>query len=219
MDYEKKTISIGNINYCDSNGSPVPKEKFDEEREKFQEYVGKRYEEEMLSLIEVVPENGSETEKLSSVFDYLLGKIAYDHDQIQNSDGTISTKIYNIYNNWGVEPNSKFAPLLTGKGICEGIAPMIDDICSRIGIESKVITGVTKIIDSEKGTRLQHAWNIVKIGDDYKHLDLVYAMYNLEDGKDPYDYFLVDDEKLSSVVPHSYYEDQIPSVTKKGGNL
>ena len=218
MDFEHKINLKGN-NYYDSHGNPVSKEKFDTERGEFQEYVNKRYEEEMSSLIEVVPQNGSETEKLSSVFDYLLGKIAYDHDQIQNSDGTISTKIYNIYNDWGVEPNSKFAPLLTGKGICAGIAPMIDDICSRLGIESKAINGVTKIIDSEKGTRLQHVWNIVKIGDEYKHLDLVYALYNLEDGNDPHDYFLVDDEKLSAVVPHSYNEDQIPSVAKKGGNL
>ena len=207
----KNKFIIHKINYLDSLGNPVSQEAFDQERQLFEELLEANYEKEVLKIIDTIPENATPLDSLKTIFDYLLENIKYDHNLIYNSDGTVQQKIYKTHNNWGIESDSKVAPLLTGKGICAGIAPMISDFCARLHIDSKEISGKTKIIDKENSTRISHVWNLVNIDGEYKHLDLVYALYNLEDGRNPYDFFLISDKKLKEIAPHSDYENQLPN--------
>lgn len=218
MEDEKKFI-IHKRSFVDSLGSAVSDNDYNQERKIFEESIEREYEEKISRLIESVPENISSSEKLRHVFDYLLENVKYDHSLTKRPDGTVVTKVYKTYNDWGVESSSKFAPLLVGSGICAGIALLIDDVCSRLNIESKDIYGRTRPIEEGNAVKTQHVWNLIRINDEYKHLDLVYALYNLEDGRDPYDFFLIDDEKLKAIAPHCDYEDQLPveMITKEEG--
>lgn len=82
-------------------------------------------------------------------------------------------------------------PLLHKRGVCEGIAKAFKFLCDLGGIECLVVCGQLEAGDLGQG---HHAWNIVKINEDYVHIDL---SCNLQLGEllgyPCYDYYCVPD--------------------------
>lgn len=93
------------------------------------------------------------------------------------------------------------------KAICAGIVPVLNDICTKLGIESTSIRGETRKLGN--GARVQHIWNIVNIDGLPKHFDVVYGIYNREKGMNPLDYCLISDETLQQIGPHCNYDTKI----------
>jgi len=194
------------INYRNSRGEPVSKAEQEKEWSEFRRWVSDCYEAKVAEFVESVPEKASESEKVEAVFDYILNNVSYDHKE-PDAGGCVSVEPYDL--GWGdfrLQMSEKESPLLSGRGVCVGIAPLTEDLLSRLGIESRQLSGETRVVDEETGQRLQHVWNAVRVGGEYKHLDLVHAMYRLEDDKNPYDFFLVDDARLNEIAPHSGYD-------------
>lgn len=194
------------INYRNSRGEPVPKVEQEKELLEFRHWVDSQYEAKVAEFVESVPEKASESEKVKAVFDYILNHVSYDHKE-PDASGCVSVEPYDL--GWGdfrLQMSEKESPLLSGRGVCAGIAPLTEDLLSRLGIESRQLFGETRVVDEKTGRRLQHVWNAVRVGEEYKHLDLVHAMYRLEDNKNPYDFFLVDDARLNEFAPHSGYD-------------
>ena len=99
-------------------------------------------------------------------------------------------------------------PLGQGVGVCEGIAKTVKILCDALGVWC-----IIAISDSnpEKGIRYRHAWNIVKIGGVFYHLDVTFdnTLGRGEGGR--YDYFNLSDKQIFRDHEPALYE--IPSCT------
>ena len=62
-------------------------------------------------------------------------------------------------------------PLGQGVGVCEGIAKAVKILCDALGIWCVIAISGN---NPEKGIKYRHAWNIVKIGGKYYHLDATF---------------------------------------------
>ena len=81
-------------------------------------------------------------------------------------------------------------------GVCEHFASAYKEICERMNIPCEKLYGN---IDSNyiiNGVKLGHVWNIVKIGDQTRHIDISSSIHNRDEGKDPYEYFGLTTEQL-----------------------
>jgi hypothetical protein len=92
----------------------------------------------------MIPLDLSQEEKINFIFNWLVNNINYEHNLDYNNDGSVTCPIIEIYNNWGIRVSDKYAPLLLKKTICAGIVPVLNDICTKLGIESTSIIGKTK---------------------------------------------------------------------------
>lgn len=200
-------FTIKNRTYYNSLGQVVSKDIFENEWERFWKKLDEEYNKQLNDLISIIPLDLSSEEKIKFIFSWLANNINYEHNLYYNDDGSVSCPIIKIYNNWGIRVSDKYAPLLLKKTICSGIVPVINDICTKLGIESTSISGETRELDN--GTKVKHIWNIITINGLPKHYDVIYGIYNREKGMNPLDYCLISDEALQQLGPHCNYDTTI----------
>lgn len=92
--------------------------------------------------------------------------------------------------------SSAYGALVTGKAACEGYSKAAKLLLDAAGIENTVVTGKT---ESETGPSGAHMWNVVKLGDEWYHLDCTWDDPVDENGKTSKNhlYFNVDDASVS----------------------
>lgn len=116
-------------------------------------------------------------------------------------------------------------PLGQGVGVCEGIAKTVKILCDALGIWCIVVISEA---NPEKKIKYRHAWNIVRIGGRYYHLDATFDNTLGQKEIARYDYFNLDDSRLfrdhepviDPVPPCSdgesfYYREKKMSFTKR----
>lgn len=84
------------------------------------------------------------------------------------------------------------------KGVCADFSEFTKKICDELNIPCDTVTGTTPI---------SHVWNLINIGDGFKHYDLTYAIYARDEfdgwGKvNPNDFLGVTTEKLLEIQPN-----------------
>jgi len=84
-------------------------------------------------------------------------------------------------------------PLGQGVSVCEGIAKTVKILCDQLGIWC--IIAISEA-NPEKGIKYRHAWNIIKLDNEYFHLDATFDNSLGQDGVIRYDYFNLDDSRL-----------------------
>ena len=84
-------------------------------------------------------------------------------------------------------------PLGQGVSVCEGIAKTVKILCDQLGIWC--IIAISEA-NPEKGIKYRHAWNIIKLDNEYFHLDATFDNSLGQDGVIRYDYFNLDDSWL-----------------------
>lgn len=84
-------------------------------------------------------------------------------------------------------------PLQQGIGVCEGIAKTVKLFCDRLGIDCLIAVSEA---DPEHGVRYRHAWNLVKIGGSWLHLDATFDNSLKRYGTKRYDYYNLEDRQL-----------------------
>jgi len=84
-------------------------------------------------------------------------------------------------------------PLGQGISVCEGIAKTVKILCDQLGIWC--IIAISEA-NPEKGIKYRHAWNIIKLDNEYFHLDATFDNSLGQDGVIRYDYFNLDDSRL-----------------------
>lgn len=84
-------------------------------------------------------------------------------------------------------------PLGHGVGVCEGIAKTVKILCDALGIWC-----IIAISDAnpDKKIKYRHAWNVIRIGGTYYHLDATFDNSLGRDGMIRHDYFNLDDERF-----------------------
>lgn len=147
----------------------------------------------------------SEAEKLQYVHDFICRQVQYDKLKKQYSHEIIG-------------------PLGQGIGVCEGIAKTVKVLCDALGIWCIIAIGEA---NQEKGIKYRHAWNIVRVGGQYYHLDATFDnSLSTADGI-RYDYYLLSDSQffrdhepvvwkvpLCTDSDHFYYRQKKLSFTK-----
>lgn len=116
-------------------------------------------------------------------------------------------------------------PLGQGIGVCEGIAKTVKALCDALGVWC--IVAISEA-NPEKQIQYRHAWNVIRVGGQFYHLDATFD--NSLSGEEGirYDYFNLDDKHLLRdhepviwPVPccgdggHFYYREKKLSFTKK----
>ncbi len=94
-----------------------------------------------------------------------------------------------VYQDGGKNAHDAYGALVTGKAVCEGYARAFQYLLYQSGIQCLVAEGMS--INPSTGLSEGHAWNVVRIGGQYYHVDLtwddtdnadtpvVYAYFNL----------------------------------------
>ena len=116
-------------------------------------------------------------------------------------------------------------PAMDGVSVCEGIAKAVKALCDALGLWCIVVISEN---NPGKGIRYRHAWNIVRIGGQYYHLDATFDNSLGGDGVIRYDYFNLDDKKIfrdhEPILTHApactqgdrfFYREQKLSFTKQ----
>lgn len=120
----------------------------------------------------------AELEKEQYVHDFICQNVRYD-------------KLKKSYS------HEILGPLGQGVGVCEGIAKTVKILCDQLGIWCIV---VFQEANPEKNIKYRHAWNIVKIGGAYYHLDATFDNTLSHMGPVRYDYFNLETEKSSGTT-------------------
>ena len=116
----------------------------------------------------------TELEKEQYVHDFICQNVRYD-------------KLKKSYS------HEILGPLGQGVGVCEVIAKTVKILCDQLGIWCIVVISEA---NPEKNIKYRHAWNIVKIGGAYYHLDATFDNTLSHMGPVRYDYFNLDDGKV-----------------------
>lgn len=141
---------------------------------------------------DIIHNSMSDYEKIKAIHDYIVNNSHYDERLF--TDGEVPPESYTAYGN-----------LVLGIGVCEGYAKSMKYLLDKVGIESIVIVGTSK--------NQNHAWNLVKIDNEYYHIDATWDDPVSDNGENiiQYNYFNLTDEEISRT--HSWNREDYPKAT------
>jgi len=84
-------------------------------------------------------------------------------------------------------------PLGHGVGVCEGIAKSVKILCDALGIWCIIAISER---NPEKNIKYRHAWNVIKVGGKYYHLDATFDNSLGKGQRVRYDYFNLSDNQI-----------------------
>lgn len=131
---------------------------------------------------EVINEDMNTNAKIRTIHDYIINNSNYANDEMIKDNP-------NIY-------NKATGNLLNKYGLCSGYADAMALFLERFEVNNYKIASTS------------HIWNLVKIDDEWLHLDLTWDDPIASDGKDHLEilFFLIDDNRLKelNVEQHDY---------------
>lgn len=120
-------------------------------------------------IIDSIPKEYTNYQKAKYVHDYLVSTIKYD------KSGNFSHNVYGA--------------LVDKKAVCDGLSKAYMYLLSQLGIESRIVYG-----KSEEG--IAHSWNIIKLDDEYYHVDLTWDMPQKNSDTIIYSNFCITDDDV-----------------------
>lgn len=140
-------------------------------------------------LEDQINEDMTEYEKVLKIHDFIITNGKYDERLLLN--GEVPAESYSTY---GI--------LSLGVGVCESYAKSMKYLLDGAGIESLIVVG--------KSRGENHAWNLVKLDDEYYHIDSTWNDPISHDGEDilRYNFFNLNDEEIS--MTHEWDRDSYP---------
>lgn len=133
---------------------------------------------------------GDETQKLLWLHDFMLENVRYD-------------KLKKPYS------HEVIGPLTQGVGVCEGIAKSVKLLADALGLPC-----IVALSAPEEGQRYGHAWNLVKRGGKWCHLDATFDLSLSRCGEKRYDYCFLGDERIYRDHVRPVYP--VPACTEEG---
>lgn len=127
-----------------------------------------------------VKDKDSEYLKIKKIHDYIINNTVYLSSSEKTKNG------YSVYSPLGV--------FIDGQGVCDGYAEAFQMLAKKTGLESYKIIGDSKAPSAENAL---HAWNLVKIGNYFYHVDVTWDDSNSTSNSISYKYFLKGDKQMS----------------------
>ncbi|WP_063567143.1 transglutaminase domain-containing protein [Paenibacillus sp. O199] len=131
----------------------------------------------------IIKDGMKDDEKRKAIYDYLNDNAEYDDAALENAE-------QNNFKNVDAQFNDSFTTygiLVKGVGVCASYASVYKLLSDLSGLESIVVTGAS--------SGVPHAWNKVKIGNEWFHVD---ATNNLTNSGIPYFLYNANDETAAS---------------------
>jgi len=139
-------------------------------------------------LKSTINESMTDYEKELALHNYLVKNVVYDYASLSMQNPP--AEIYTAY-----------GALINKKCVCSGYANAMKMLLDKCGIECLIVTGDSKIPSTDSS--VGHAWNIVKIENNFYHLDVTWdAPINKKPGEIFHSYFNVTDAEIS--VDHTW---------------
>lgn len=203
-------IKVKKCTYRNNRGEPCSETEFKKEYRSFEAALELAYELGVKKIIDSIPKNISNQEKLKHLYLYMIEHFSYDNDTYENSDLTVNRNSPFRFREWtySIPEGSKYIPILFKKGICSEFSKIFTDIAKRMGIPCANISGMT---------RLQHTWNAVLIDNTIKFIDVLFGI--LYKNSNPLQYFLITEDELLSRCTHHSFKENIPAVKSELENL
>ena len=104
--------------------------------------------------------------------------------------------------------HSIVGPLLCGHTVCSGASRLFSLLCNMSGVRCLYVSGTAQ---NNQGVTDHHAWNIVKLGNTYAHVDAFWDLLSRGETSafHNYPYFNLSDERIS--VDHTWDRASVPS--------
>ena len=153
-------------------------------------------------LRDIISDEMTDYEKVLSIFDYICYNTVYDDEIVDHDDDQVSFTSFKSFYLEGVFDD--------GLSVCDGFSKAFSMMCNMEGIDCVRITGRIYKNGVYKGL---HAWNKVRIGDDWYIVDITWSVTKTEEGSFTdggealdfnaveflsYKYFLVNDSFVAS---------------------
>lgn len=145
----------------------------------------------------LIKDGMSDYEKELAIHDYIVNYARYDIENLERN--TVPRDSYTAYG------------LLTNKkAVCSGYAEIMYRLLNKAGIETHIVTGRAKV--------QEHAWNLVKIGGKYYHLDATFDDPVTSNGSNvlSYGYFNLTDNEIA--INHTWDRSLYPAATSTAAN-
>lgn len=129
----------------------------------------------------------NEYSQLIKLYEYMQNNIKYDRQELLDSSKGRSKNL-NSHNAYGA--------LINGLAVCDGFSSAFSLLAQMLGFECTLAMGHST--HSSAGS-VEHAWNIVKVGNKCYHMDVTWdANQYGEFGEYSFDYFALDDEEIAN---------------------
>lgn len=148
-------------------------------------------------VAEIIDDSMNDMEKIRTIHDWICDNTVYDNEDVNQLGNHVDSSVF-----------------MDGVAVCEGYANAYNLLLHEAGIECCYVN--TK----------NHAWNLVKLGDDWFHSDTTW-----DDGKNiTYGWFLCPDSEMSSdskkgfkiTLPsylHTFQPDELPVCNRIMGDI
>lgn len=145
-------------------------------------------------LSQIIKPGMSDLEKEKAIHDYIVSTVAYD--ETSSNDEDIKFGDYNA--------------VTKHIAVCEGYSLLAYKMLTGAGIEARIV--ISNNNDDEYG----HAWNMVKIGGAWYHLDCTFddPVPDVK-GKVLYNYFNKTDNEIAADSKHQWDRTKYPAATTK----
>lgn len=125
----------------------------------------------------------TEYDKAKGVYNYLIANTVYDEHK---------------------DDQSMYSVLVEGRGVCSGYAKSFQYLMNRMGVQATLVTGDLR---GQKGSITQlgglpfiittgHAWNLVKVDNDWYHVDVTSGDAVSSKGDVSYEFFLLSPDEI-----------------------
>lgn len=139
-----------------------------------------------------VDDSMNDVQKALVIHDYIANKATYPYISADNSNDMPSY-------------HSAYGFYLDGYTVCAGYALTFSDLMHRLGIESKYVVSES----------MGHAWNVIKIGDNWYNIDLTFDEIQFVSGTNNkgtvlHNSFMKSDEGIQSLEGVGHYDISYP---------
>lgn len=158
----------------------------------------------------------SDEDKVKAIFYWLTSNISYNLEEFYNpSSRRLSfkyrTEEERLTKLQEIKDKTVYETIKNKKAVCEGYAQTFTKICDLLDIKSEVISGYARFGLQEIGKpkpNANHAWNAVKINNEWVYLDATWGAGSVVNGKwknffKPYYYDMPKEKILRSHLPKS----------------
>jgi len=133
----------------------------------------------------------TEYAKLTRIYEYLQENVHYDQQELANILSARSQRT----GSENPSTHNAYGALVNNLAVCDGFSSAFTLLAQKLGIECTHINGFSTHRSSL--VSVEHAWNIIKTGGKYYHLDVTWDAAQFAELKEySYDYFALDDTQM-----------------------
>ena len=115
-------------------------------------------------------------QKVLAIHDYLVSNVAYDEAELHRTRSSVLS-------------HTAYGAIVNKNAVCEGLSYAFSILAHKVGIEATVVNG---IVDGG-----EHSWNMVKLGNEFYHIDITGDLKEGSDETTSYDYFCLTDNDIN----------------------